>query len=218
LIHPEESIMKNTIGFLLLAMGALAATSANATSVQIVNPSFESQVLANGAWTSGAGQMSGWIQSTGGVINPTTDQFSNGVPHGNNSAWLNSGSATQTLSALLTAGSAYTLQVEVGDRKDSNFPGYRVALWAGDNLLASESSLVPNDGFLTSIVHYTALTGNPLLGQALKIELHSNGIQVNFDNVRLDVSPVPEPASQALLLVGLFGIGAVVRRRAACRH
>lgn len=197
----------------LLALTLAASMSANAAPVSIVNPSFEHQVLADGAWTSGSGQMYGWIQSTGGVINPTTANFSNPVPDGNNTAWLNSSSATQTLSTALTANMAYTLMVDVGDRKDGNFPGYRVSLWAGNNLLASESSLVPNDGFLTSTVNYTALAGNPFLGQALKIELHSNGIQVNFDNVRLDVSPVPEPETYALMLAGLGLVGFAVRRR-----
>ena len=207
--------MKRTPFSLLLAVGCLSAMSANATSVNIINHSFESQVLADGTWTSGSGQMFGWSQSTGGVINPTTANFSNSVPDGNNSAWLNSGSATQTLSALLTANMAYTLKVDVGDRKDSIFPGYRVSLWAGNNLLASESALVPNDGFLTSTVNYTVLTGNPYLGQALKIELHSNGIQVNFDNVRLDVSPVPEPETYVLMLAGLGLVGVAARRRVA---
>ena len=207
--------MKKTLLSLMLAAASLAGMSANAASVYIVNHSFESQVLADGYWTSGSGQMSGWSQSTGGVINPTTANFSNPVPDGNNTAWLNSASATQTLSAVLTSNMAYTLMVDVGDRKDGNFPGYSVSLWAGNNLLASESSLVPNDGFLTSTVNYTALAGNPFLGQALMIELHSNGIQVNFDNVRLDVSPVPEPDTYALMLAGLGLVGFAARRRAA---
>ncbi len=205
--------MKKTLLCLLLAVGSSAGMSAFAASISINNYSFEHTALADGAWTSGSGQMYGWNQSTGGVFNPTTANFSNPVPDGNNTAWLNSGSATQILSTALTANMSYSLMVDVGDRKDSAFPGYRVALWAGNNLLASESSLMPNDGFLTSTVNYTALAGNPFLGQALTIELHSNGTQVNFDNVRLNVSPVPEPETYALILAGLGLVGIAARRR-----
>ncbi len=205
--------MKKMLLSLLLAAGSSAGMSSYAASISINNFSFEHTVLSDGAWTSGSGQMYGWIQSTGGVLNPTTANFSNPVPDGNNTAWLNSGSATQTLSTVLTANMAYTLMVDVGDRKDSSFPGYRVSLWAGNNLLASESALVPNDGFLTSTVNYTALAGNPFLGQALTIELHANGIQVNFDNVRLNVSPVPEPETYALMLAGLGLVGLAALRR-----
>jgi len=104
--------------------------------------------------------------------------------------------------------------VDVGDRIDwDTFPGYSVALLAGSTVLASESSLMPNNGWLTSTVNYTALAGNPLLGTALTILLTTGGTQVNFDNVRLDVSPVPEPETYALLLAGLGLVGFAVRRR-----
>jgi hypothetical protein len=80
-------------------------------------------------------------------------------------------------------------------------------------VLASESSLTPNNGWVTSTVNYTALAGNAHLGQALTIRLTSNGTQVNFDNVRLDVSPVPEPETYALMLAGLGLVGFAARRR-----
>ncbi|OYY95515.1 MAG: hypothetical protein B7Y41_03160 [Hydrogenophilales bacterium 28-61-23] len=198
----------------LFALTLAASLSANAAPVSITNHSFESTVLADGI--NGVGIV-GWINSTGGAFNPRigpTGHFTNPIPDGNNTAWLNGGGATQTLiSTLLTANTAYTLMVEVGDRRDNVFPGYQVALLAGNTVLASESSLQPNDGFLTSTVNYTALAGNPLLGTALTIRLTANGTQVNFDNVRLDVSPVPEPETYALMLAGLGLVGFAARRR-----
>jgi hypothetical protein len=67
--------------------------------------------------------------------------------------------------------------------------------------------------FLTSTLHFTALSGNPYLGQSLAIQLTAKGTQVEFDNVRLNVSPVPEPESYALLLAGLGLVGAAAKRR-----
>jgi hypothetical protein len=55
-------------------------------------------------------------------------------------------------------------------------------------MLAEENSLVPSNGFLTSTVSYTSPASDPAIGQSLRIELVSNGIQVNFDNVRLGYS------------------------------
>lgn len=197
---------------LLLVMGLLA-NSAYASQVSINNYSFEHTVLADGANNVG---IYGWINTTGGAFNPIIGpggSFSNPVPDGSNTAWLNSGSAIQTLAINLTANTSYTLMAEVGDRKDSIFPGYRVGLFAGTTLLASDSLLQPNDGFLTSVVTYTALPDDPSLGKALTIELRANGIQVNFDNIRLDASPVPIPASFALFSTGLGLMGFAVRRR-----
>jgi hypothetical protein len=193
-------------------VSALCTPAAQATAIAVANHSFESQVLADGINVVG---IAGW-SSGGGVFNPLvgpTGSFSNPVPDGNNTAWLNGGSVSQVLNAFLLANSTYTLQVEVGDRRDSTFPGYSVSLTAGGHVLATESALTPNDGFLTSVISFTTQATNPYLGQLLGITLHSNGIQTNFDNVRLDVSTVPEPASTAMMLAGLAWLGMAARRR-----
>ena len=205
--------MQTTVAPLALAAALFAAAPAQATPLSITNPSFESTVLADGA--NGVG-ITGWANTTGGAFNPLigpTGHFTNPIPDGFNTAWLNGGSATQTLPSVLTADTTLTLRVDVGDRRDNVFPGYSVALLAGNTVLGAESALLPSDGFLTSTVSYTALAGNHLLGQPLKIRLTANGIQVNFDNVRLDVSPVPEPSSAAMLLAGLTLVGSLMRRR-----
>ena len=204
--------MKKRLSSLMLVAASLASMSASASSVSIINPSFESQVLADGTNVVG---ITGWCINyiCGGVFNPSAASFSS-VPDGSNTAWSNGGHIDQTLTTVLSLNATYTLMVDVGDRNDWNtFPGYSVALLAGNTVLASESSLMPNNGWLTSTVNYTALAGNAQLGQALTIRLTSNGTQVNFDNVRLDVSPVPEPETYALMLAGLGLVGFVARRR-----
>jgi hypothetical protein len=191
---------------------SLIANSAFATPVSINNASFESQVLSDGKYVIG---IAGWSNTSGGVFNASAAQFPGGVPDGQNFAWLNGGSAGQTLTANLTSNSEYTLSVGVGERLDSYpFPGYSVSLLAGGHVLATESSLNPPAGsFLTSTLHFTALSGNPYLGQSLAILLTANGTQVEFDNVRLDVSPVPEPETYGMMLMGLGLMGFVARRR-----
>ena len=110
-----------------------------------------------------------------------------------NVAWLNGPILSQVLSETLSEGYKYTLQVYVGKRADLRFSSYAVQLLAGGNLLAQENSLSPKNGqFLLSTVTYTALAGDSYLGLPLEIRLLSGGIQVNFDMVSLDASPVAE--------------------------
>lgn len=204
--------------WMVLLLAAGAGMPAAAASIVVTNPSFEVDLLTDGADKVGVW---GWL-GNGGVFNPRTGlgpgtSFSGAVPDGVNVGWLNgdAGDLQQTLMATLTANTTYTLQVDIGARKDSPkpFPGYSVSLLAGSSVLASESSLHPVDGFLTSALTFTALAGDTHLGQALGIRLHSNGIQTDFDNVRLSaVSSVPEPESVAMLLAGLAALSLKVGR------
>lgn len=146
----------------------------------------------------------------------TTTLYLDPVPHGNNVGVTflldNPGNQTfyanseagmqQTLAETLLPNSEYTLLVEVGNlNTDSNpnnqyaftgFPNYRVDLLAGGQILASDTnSLKPGEGrFLLSRVRFATGSQHPQLGSALGIRLvnlnSSVGIEVNFDNVRLE--------------------------------
>lgn len=176
-----------------------------------------------------------------GSLNPaSTTLYSAAVPDGANVGvvfLLDGGPAvesglSQTLGATLQLNTTYTLQVEVGNIANdpnpphssfnfSGFPGYRIDLLAGGTVIASDNnSLLPAEGqFLTSTVLLSIGGSHAQAGQTLAIRLVNldgdNGIEVNFDNVRLDASPIPEPA-QATLAAGasLLALAGVTRRRA----
>jgi len=114
--------------------------------------------------------------------------------------------------AVLEANTFYTLEVEIGNRPETPFPGFAVQLWAGDSLLAEDVSSFepPGQGFTTSVVTYEALSEESMAGQTLEIRLVSLGIQVNFDDVRLNGVPLPAPG--ALALFALAGLGCRRRR------
>lgn len=143
--------------------------------------------------------------------------YKTSLPDGSHMAYSNGGTISQTLSATLTANVVYTLQVYVGDRLDSNFPGYAVELYAGSNLLSVENSLTPTRGqWLLSSQTYNATGSSPGLGEALTIKLVGNyvaGEQVNFDYVTLDASSVPLPSTVLLLGSGMVGLLALRRRK-----
>lgn len=178
-----------------------------------------------------------------GVVNPIGSLlYPGGAPEGRNVgvvflmdnpgnqsqfAGIESG-LVQTLSATLQTNTRYTLTVEVGnmapDTSPNNpfaftgFPGYRVDLLAGGQVIASDNnSLLPSEGtFLTSQFSLSIGASHVLAGQFLGIRLvnlnAAPGIEVNFDNVRLDATAIPEPATVAILF-GVATLSLAVFRR-----
>lgn len=157
-----------------------------------------------------------------GVLNPPTGNlYFDPVPDGANVGVTflmdNPGNQTvfsnteaglqQTLSATLRPFTRYTLRVQVGDLAPqagvpfafTGFPGYRVDLMAGTTVLASDNdTLRPGEGrFLTSTVTFSTVAAPAQLGQPLGIRLvnlnAAPGIEVNFDDVRLETAPIHPP-------------------------
>ena len=138
----------------------------------------------------------------------------------------------QTLAATLQPDTRYTLRVDVGNIASGTslpgssggpdvffdldgFPGYRIELLAGGSVLAADANslaaLIPEGAFSTATVQFDSIGVPALLGQPLAIRLinldlpgtaQAPGIEVDFDNVRLLATPVPEPAAWVLLLGG----------------
>ncbi|MEC8554796.1 MAG: PEP-CTERM sorting domain-containing protein [Planctomycetota bacterium] len=184
---------------------------------------------------------------TGTLLPNSTEFFNTTAPEGARVSILFNSSREgdgeygfeQTLGETLQANMSYTLSVDVGNIASGfatngaffnldEFPGYRIDLLAGGQVIASDNDLlnIAEGEFETSTIQFDTMANHALLGQNLGIRLvnlnnipigftqaTSPDLEVDFDNVRLDASSlaVPEPSSFVVMLCSLVGIG--MRRR-----
>lgn len=204
-----------------------------AASVTILNPSFEEPIAPqqpDGLFYS-INDITNWVITgtdttgyTAGVDKPViltggsnwyfTDPIPDGVQVGSSNGRI----ISQTLSAVLQPNTQYTLGAYVGRRLIvSDSPGYNIELLAGSTVLASENSTTLSPGqFKPVTLNYASGSSGSLIGQALTIRLTSTSQanQVNFDNITLDASPIPEPSAiLGLLGFGLLGIGSTLKQK-----
>ncbi len=144
----------------------------------------------------------------------------------------------QTLDATLQANTSYSLQVDIGNIASGmavnqtffdldGFPGYRIDLLAGDTVLASDNntlaSSIDEGQFGLSVVQFTTGASHAsLIDQPLGIRLVNLNVidpafplahlEVDFDNVRLTATAIPEPAAWSWLAL-IAGGWALLRRR-----
>ncbi|MEO0531087.1 MAG: hypothetical protein AAF266_11020 [Planctomycetota bacterium] len=192
--------------FAALAFGVMTA-ACQATPLSITNPSFEDLALGEEGFLF---TIPGWTNTgDSGTYNPSTANYPGPVPDGNNVAFSAVGGPwiSQVLTDTVEAETPYELTVQIGRRRSiSVWPGYVVELRAGGSVLASDNSaVVPALGtFEPSVISYTAMTGNPAVGEPLEIRFRSLGPQVNFDAVTLRA--IPEPMSGLLALMTAVSI------------
>ncbi|MCB1744872.1 MAG: hypothetical protein KDK91_31185 [Gammaproteobacteria bacterium] len=263
--------MDSTPGLARTALALLASMvfgSAQAAMVDIVNHSFENDpaapntfptTFAPDGWSFyDPNQLIGGNNAVGVIDAPVGSEFfPGGVPDGEQAALIylagSDGSGqpgerevgiTQELSALLTANTRYTLQVDIGNIASGTgsppfdafgffdlrgFPGYRTELLAGGIVIAfDDNSLggsLPDGTFATSTLQVDIGATHAQLGAALEIRLinlnipgtaDAPGIEVDFDNVRLDASPVPLPG--AVYLLGSVLLLPLLRTRRRRQH
>ncbi len=123
---------------------------------------------------------------------------------------------SQILASNLAANTRYTLTVEVGNIASGfgapgntfydldGFPGYQVQLLAGGEVIVQDdnslAASIPEGEFRTSTIMVDIGTAHPRLGQSLEVRLINlnipgtptePAIEVDFDDVRLDATPIP---------------------------
>jgi hypothetical protein len=191
------------------------ASSLMATSIFVDNFSFEADGSC-GPFVCGAAPMK-WTGSGGGAFATFTPGVGDTAPQdGANVAIVQAGNLSQKLTALLTAGTAYTLKVAVGSGNEGDISTYAVSLETETGtVLSTFNTAVPTHTLTTVTVNYTALAGNPHLGERLVIRLAgtptNTANQAWFDNVRLDgTATIPEPST--IFLSGMaFGLLALLK-------
>jgi len=205
---------------------------AQATAITVGNYSFELPVgtvefptLAQQGGTGWSWQSdSNWGSYTDAGV--TTAKHSLGSQSGIICS-LDSGKAYawQITDSVMAAGDVFTLTVDFSKSYDGGCSGY-VRYFS---LVASDSAGNPSSPLTTELVTDTASvstgwTENTLsytataadAGKYVGIQFHGvnlGGYAYYFDNVRLDVIPIPEPATIGLLALGGVGMVALRRRR-----
>ena len=209
--------MKNHPFGVAFALLLAISQTAHAIPISITNAGFESPVLADGAQSSSA---AGWTRfGSLSFTNPTTSQFTGEAYEGQNVA-LFTGGATLTQIVGTIGYGTYTLTAAIGDPLGASLSGLGLSLRRGTSFLSpsSTSFLPPGDGGYSIYSRVYEVTpdnangtffGDPFNIFAL---VSSSSGQVAMDDVRLDFTSIPEPASVALLGLGLFGLAFRARR------
>lgn len=238
---------KATLLAVAFALVVAGPRSAHALVIQIQNSGFEADKIGtDGGYISGA--VSEWNAPVAGVFNPTSDHFDNQAPEGNNTGYINPGKGSfqdaglgQWLSGpdgnnMTKPGRAYTLTLDIGDRRDTEIlpfsvdflvketNGYSVLNSLTYDDVMAQGIEIPDGGFATVSFETLMPTNSPHVGKQIGIRVMGgadpnpdNGVsaQVNIDNISLtnSIVAVPEPATVALVLIGIAGLIAAARRR-----
>jgi hypothetical protein len=141
---------------------------------------------------------------------PGNTTYFNTVPNGSTIAYTNGGTISQIVGNVV-AGMLYTLQVDQGHQKGQNGTAVTNLVIGSTPVLAT--GIAPAAGNWST---YTAiyLGTSADAGKTITIQLSANGIQGDWDNVRLD-AVAPEPTTFLLLGAGLIGLAYARRFRRA---
>lgn len=189
-----------------LLFGAISVSG----SASLLNASFEDPPLPPGTYnTSG---IVGWANGSGVWHIPTASFFLANAPHGLQIGYTNAPQMAQQSSNVVGVG-MNSVTVQAGRRHDSFAGSFDLKIYAGGTVtgtgVVTGGTLIATshfdhlsiaiDSFTPITASYTALPGDPNLGQFITVQLERTaGSQINVDDVR-----ITSPASETILPTGL---------------
>jgi hypothetical protein len=221
---------------IVLASGVMA----QADSISILNPSFESPTpLADDDTNAGLhATPTSWTKVSANDVGMFDLSQTDGpglhvssIPDGIQALWGNSDAVDtnavyQVLGTTLQANTTYTLTAYAGARSDLSFVqyggktpgtielGYGTTYGANRLTAATSDCDVPANGTWDLWTRTFTTDASPAgLGQPLRVEVNINAVQQLFDNVQLSAIATPEPGTCVLTTLGLFGLLAYAWRR-----
>jgi hypothetical protein len=214
--------MKPSI-WMLLGFLALAG-SARAALVTVTNHSFESPALSPGAWSNLVPD--GWTDTQGDTNHNFVEYIAGFSAEGAQHLGYDPNPdpqeggfslVYQDLAVGWDADTVYTLTIGVGNRNGQPTGIARMSLASSltapetyESTMTIDTATIPGQTFQDTVLQFT--TGPVAPPGDVRIVLSNDpGGRVHFDNVRLDVTPIPEPA--ALAVAGILGLGIMRARR-----
>ncbi|WP_380872054.1 hypothetical protein ACFB49_30000 [Sphingomonas sp. DBB INV C78] len=207
----------------LLGLAAATLMSGAANAALLVNGSFElgnPQPGSGGFSTHGAGDTSitGWTVHSGSVdwINNYWDAYDG--THSIDLAGNEPGSIEQTFATV--AGQVYTVTYFLSGNPDGGdiakqglVAAINGSVIASDTILGIKAPARDDMQYLENMFQFTAT------GTSTTLRFSSNSGEGAYGPVldMVSISPVPEPATWAMMLVGFGVVGASMRRRVAIR-
>jgi hypothetical protein len=156
----------------------------------------------------------GWTNTgSSGQFHPGSNTlYFNFIPDGVTVAYSNDvgGTITQGVGTV-AASTTYTLMVDLGHRNDGFFSLGTVQLLIGGTPITATGATPTSGNWSTFTAVYNSVPAD--VGKALTIQLKANGLQSDFDNVRLDAVAIPEPVITTLVGLGLAVLSVVSRKR-----
>lgn len=217
-MNNSKSNLSNSFFLVLAFVAASTLGIKGATSVSVVNASFESPVLSpSPGYTNDS--VSGWTidgsaNFGAGIQLFTTASFDSADPlpapaDGNQALYIAHGDTVYQDVGALLADTTYDLTLAVGQRLESANQGGGIfelvngSTDAGTVLVASTLDTPTAGTFNLQSISFT--TGNAVSGDLSIVLKQTSGNQVIFDNVQLTDQAVPEPTTMAFFIFGLLG-------------
>jgi len=205
-----------------VALFGLAPVAAQASSILVADPLFTTLPVGGlsytlpgiyGGGTYSVAAIPGWSTAQGqtsGQFDPAGDVFNgNPIPGGGLVAFTNGGPISQTVGPTAAVGDTYTLTVYVGEWNQSYLPynSGDVTLDVGGHVINATGTPPASGSWSLYTATYTAVAGDA--GAPITIVLNDATAQGDFTDVQLTV--VPEPATWAMLLLGVGMMGGGLR-------